>query len=253
MIVTSLQPWTIVVTRDEPPAGALHEALRAFGLTPISCAVMEVQPPVDPAPLRRAAANLEGYEWLVCASRRSVDALVRSRSDPWPRGLRTAAVGHATALALVDAGAEPAPVVASDSGSEALSAWLLPLDTWRGRRVLAPIATEGRRDLVESLRAKGALVDDVEAYRMVPRPDAAIREAWVAASPDATVIASPQTAETLVRVLGADAVRALKAVVAIGATTAAALAAHGIVATVPATANFTDAARCLAALAPKRA
>lgn len=213
---------------------------------------MEAQPPDDPLPLRRAAGDLAGYAWIICASARAVEAVVRARSGPWPRGLRSAAVGESTARALVEAGADPLPVVAAEAGSEALARHLLPLDTWSGRRVLAPRAKDGRRDLVESLRANGALVDDIEAYRMQPRAEAEIRAAWAAARPDATVIASPQVADALIRALGARALRELRVIIAIGATTAAALAAHGIDASVPSTASFTDAARRLADLASGR-
>lgn len=252
MSQAAFQPWTVAVTRDESPGGALHAALRAAGTEPRSCVVMEAQPPADTLPLRRAAADLSGYAWMICASARAVDAVVQVRSGPWPRGLRSAAVGESTARALVEAGADPPAVVAREPGSEALTRHLLPLDSWPGRRVFIPRAKDGRRDLVESLRANGALVDDIEAYRMRPRAGSEIREAWAAARPDATVIASPQVAEALVRALGARTLQDLKAVVAIGATTAAALAAHGIDASVPRAASFTEAARCLAELASRR-
>lgn len=245
-------PWTVAVTRDESPDGALHEALRAVGAAPRSCVVMEACAPEDSLPLKRAASDLSNYSWAICASARAVEALVLARSGPWPRGLRTAAVGGVTARALEEAGADPPPIVASEPGSKALADLLLPLDTWSGRRVLLPRAADGRRDLVESLRAAGALVDDVEAYRMRPRPDAEIRGTWTAGRLDAMVIASPQVAETLVRVLGVRVLRDLKAVVAIGPTTAAALVAYGIEASIPATTSFADAARCLAELASTR-
>ena len=252
MSQAALQLWTVAVTRDELSDGPLHRALRAAGAEPRSCVVMEARPPADPLPLKRAAADLSSYAWMICASTRAVEAVFQTRSGPWPRGLRSAAVGEVTARALVEAGADPPPVVAREPGSEALAGRLLPLDTWPERRVFIPRAADGRRDLVDTLRAKGALVDDVEAYRMQPRAASDIREAWTAARPDATVIASPQAAEVLVRAIGVQALQELKAVVAIGATTGATLAAHGIGASVAKTASFTDAACCLAELAASR-
>jgi len=243
--------WTVAVTRDEPPEGPLHQALRAEGARPVACAVTEARPPADPRPLARAASNLESYAWMICASARAVAAVVEARSGPWPRGLRTAAVGAVTARALVEAGADPLPVVASESGSEALTRVLLTLDAWPGRRVLLPRAQDGRRDLGERLRAEGALVDEIEAYRMLPRPDSGILEAWTRAKPDAAVIASPQAAAALVRVLGAGTLLELQAVIAIGATTAAALSEHGIAATIPENPSFSDIARRLGDLAGK--
>ncbi len=252
MSQAAFRPWIVAVTRDESPDGALQQALRATGAEPRACVVMEAQPPDDPLPLSRAAANLSGYAWMICASARAVEAVVQARPQPWPRGLRSAAVGEMTARALVEAGADPPPVVAARPGAEALLKCLLPCDSWPGRRVLIPRAKDGKRDLVDGLRDQGALVDDVEAYRMRPRADAEIRRAWSAARPDATVIASPPAAETLVRALGVPALRELKAVVAIGATTAATLASLGIDAAVPTTASAAAAARCLAELASSR-
>ena len=165
MSQAAFRPWTVAVTRDESPDGALHEALRSVGALPGSCVVMEAHPPADPLPLKRAAADLASYAWMICASARAVDAVLRARSGPWPSGLRTAAVGEVTARALSDAGADPRPVTAPEPGAEALARRLLDLDAWPGRRVLIPRAADGRRDLVESLSAKGARVDDVEIGR----------------------------------------------------------------------------------------
>jgi uroporphyrinogen-III synthase len=245
---TALRPWTVAVTRDEPPEGPLHHALRLQGARPVSCTILESRPPEDPAPLARAVAELASYAWMICASARAVAAILDLRPGPLPRGLRTAAVGAATARALAGAGADPLPVVATDSGSEALTRLLLTLDDWGSRRVLLPRARDGRRDLAERLRASGAVVDEVEAYQMLPRPDGAIVEDWNNAQPDAVVIASPQVAETLARVLGAEALNHLEAVVAIGPTTAAALSDLGITAAIPSTSSFPHAARSLAEL-----
>jgi uroporphyrinogen-III synthase len=238
--------FTVAVTRDEPPDGPLHQALRAKDLRPVACVVMEAGPPGDPGPLARAVAELATYAWMICASARAVAAIREVHRNPLPRGLRTAAVGAATARALAEAGADPLPVVASDSGSEALTRILLTLEDWPSRRVLLPRAADGRRDLAERLRDAGALVNEVEAYRMLPRPDSSIVDDWLRLRPEAAVIASPLVAEALLRALGADTLRELKAVVAIGPTTAATLSAHGVEASVPRTSTFPDTARCLA-------
>jgi uroporphyrinogen-III synthase len=240
------RPWRVAVTRDEPGDGPLSRALAAAGFVPGPCPVLVEQAPADPDALARAAASLERYAWVVCASARSVRALAAARNSPWPAGVRTAAVGARTARALADAGATPEPLVAEDDGADALWTQLQHADAWPGRRVLVPTTPGGRRVLVDALVTAGALVDEVEAYRMAERPAASIAGAWAAAAPDAVVVASPRVAAVLGRAVGADALRQLRGVIAIGATTAAALEALGVTAVTPARADFGAAAQALA-------
>jgi uroporphyrinogen-III synthase len=238
----------VAVTRDEAADGPLSQALSALGLVPVPCPCTIEGPPDDETAFRAAAAQLDTYDWVVCASTRAVNALTTARqAAPWPRGLRSAAVGHRTAASLLQAGADPAPIVAPESGAEALWAALRDLDTWAGRRVLLPAVTAGRRDLVDGMRRAGADVHLVEAYRMVPRAHDAVRADWLRAAPDAAVFGSPSAVDTLVAAVGPDALRRLRAIVAVGPTTAAAIAAHGMEASVAVRADFRAAARALAA------
>jgi len=97
------------------------------------------------------------------------------------------------------------------------------------------------------LRDAGAVVDEVEAYRMCRRSSDALAGAWHETAPNAAVIASPAAAETLVEAIGAPALRQLRAVVAIGRTTAEALSHHGVPCLVAGRTDFAEAARTLAA------
>jgi uroporphyrinogen-III synthase len=243
-------PWRVAVTRDEPADGPATRALRAHGFQPVRCPATTGLPAADPAALRSAAAQLDGYDWLVCSSVRAVQALAQARERPWPCGLRTAAAGEQTARALLAAGADPPPFIASAAGAAALVDALVSCDTWTDRRVLVVTVPGGRRDVIEGLRRAGALVDEVESYRTGPRDPALIREDWCAGRPHAAVVASPSAAEALVSALGADALNALGALVAIGPTTAAALAALGVASTTPARADFEAAAEHLAGILP---
>ncbi|MDP3720671.1 MAG: uroporphyrinogen-III synthase [Acidobacteriota bacterium] len=247
--------WRVAVTRDEDDQGPLSSALRDEGFYPLRCVVMEEAPSSEPAALEAAAANLDTFDWLICSSARTVSALTGARTTAWPRAVRTAAVGARTAEALVSAGADPAPLVGASEGAEALWTALSTIE-WTHRRVLVPTVPGGRRMLIDGLRQAGAVVTEVEAYRMIPRPAAQIRLDWVAAAPDAAVISSPSTASALIAGVGIDALATLSAIVAIGPTTAAALAAAGVPCQQAARADFREAARTLARLrdtAPPRA
>jgi uroporphyrinogen-III synthase len=240
--------WRVAVTRDEPPDGALAHALAARGFTPVSCPVLMEGPPDDGAALSRAGRALQSYDWIVCASVRSVVALATARAGPWPAGVRTAAVGAHTAAALSAAGASPAPLFGVGDGADALWAGLRDADRWQGRRVLIATTPGGRRTLADALAAAGAAVDAVETYRMTARAPAAIAAAWAAAAPDAAIVASARTAAALIGAIGAPRLAALHGLVAIGPATAAALGAAGVPCAIAARAGFADAVAALAAL-----
>lgn len=247
--------WRVAVTRHEDPRGTLTSALLDEGFEPVSCVVMQESPPGEPAVLAAVAAGLDTYDWIICSSVRAVTALAGARTTAWPRGVRTAAVGASTAEALVLAGADPVPLVGQSAGADALWA-AMAMNDWNGSRVLVPTVPGGRRTLIEGLRQAGAVVTEVEAYRMTPRPAAQIRLDWLAAAPDAAVISSPSTASGLIAGVGTDALATLSAIVVIGPTTAAALAAAGVPCQQAARADFREAARTLARLrdtAPPRA
>jgi uroporphyrinogen-III synthase len=234
----------VAVTRDEGADGPLSRALREAGLDPVRCTVIEEQP-ADAAAIEAAAGRLEAYDFVVCSSPRSVHALVKARGGAWPRGVATAAVGAQTASVLVSAGADPPPLVPDGDGADPLWA-LLSRMAWRGKRVLLPGVKGGRRRLAESLRAGGALVEEVEAYRMLPRDSGLVAAEWQAADPNAAVIASPSTGTALVQAVGAAALDRLAAVVAIGPTTAAALREAGVRNLVSPRADWGAVARLLA-------
>ncbi len=83
---------------------------------------------------------------------------------------------------------------------------------------------------------------------MEARPAVAIVTDWTTAAPEAVVVASPRVAEALVAALGVTAFAGLRAVVAIGETTARALTTAGVAHVVADQADFRATARALNAL-----
>lgn len=240
----------VAVTREEGPGGPLTSALWASGLEPVACPVTSHQPPLERSALRRVARRLDRYDWLVVASARGVASLSAARlTCPLPSGLRTAAVGGATAKALAQAGV-PVPSVIGSGGATELLEQLRSADAWPGRRVLIPRAAGGSRDIEDGLRDLGAVVDVVIAYRTVAHPPPVVSRAWELARPDAVVIASSSAADALVAAVGPGSLARLRAVVALGPATGAALARLGIPASVPQSPDFAAAARLCAALLP---
>ena len=228
----------VAVTRDESLDGPLSSALLRRGLEPVTCNVVFEVPAPEPEMLERAATSLEQRDWMVVTSQRAVTAVMAARRDrPLPARLRTAAVGEKTAAALIAAGAT-SPIIAASPGAMALIAHLRDADHWPGKRVMLPRALEGGRELADAFRRWGASVDQIVAYCTVARPCEEIADAWQAARPDAVVIASPSAARALVQAVGAENLRRLARVAAMGPTTAMTLTALGVPAMVPARSDF---------------
>ncbi|MBI1792317.1 MAG: uroporphyrinogen-III C-methyltransferase, partial [Acidobacteria bacterium] len=157
----------IVVTRAHGQAEALSSKLHALGAQVIELPAIEIRPSADYTALDHAIARLAGYDWLVFTSANGVrfflDRLDRSQFDLRALRGRIAAIGPATRAALerlhlkVDLmGAE----YVAESLVEALGEHDL-----KGQRILLARAAVARDLLPVALRARGAEVDLVEAYR----------------------------------------------------------------------------------------
>jgi len=229
-------PWRVAVTHDDID-GSVHAALGRARFVAVACPVLTEGPAPDPQRLDAAARRLQTYDMVICASVRSVRALIAARGSNWPRGPRVAAVGSVTAAALVDAGAVD-PVVAETFTAKALWEKLQALGSWRGMDVLVATVAGGRRDLIDGLIAAGAKVTELETYSMTPRHKDDIRKDWKAARPDALILGSAATAQTLINAVGIESILQLRAIVPIGPTTAASLIDRGIAADPPSQATY---------------
>ena len=191
MATPRLDRRTVVVTRTRGGEDALSARLAELGAAVREVPSIAFAAPADPAPLDAALRDLARFEWVVFASATAVDRTVaRARAlGVAPAALaraRLAAVGPATAERVARELREPDLVPAEATG-EAMAAALAPQVA--GRPVLVPRPAEGRPELVEGLRAAGADVAAVEAYRTVPAPPEAIRPlaAWIASGGAGTV------------------------------------------------------------------
>ena len=170
----------ILVTRSAGQAGKLSEGLRALGAEPVEVPVLEITPPDSFDSLDESLRNLHNYDWLILTStntlrilceRAAVLGLALVSGPP-----RVAAVGRATAAAAEAAGLH-VDVVPETQVAEGLVAALG--EKARNARVLFPRAVGAREVIPESLRASGAVVDVIDAYRneMPASAPAALRAA----------------------------------------------------------------------------
>ncbi len=217
-----------VVTRDREGAAPYAAALAPLGLEVVAMPVTRTEPPADPGALARALAR-GGHAAIVCASARGAVALAAAAAEAGgAAGLPEVwAVGPATAGALEAAGIRAIAPGGVSSGAS-LARALIAARELAGARVLVPRAEEGRDDAIALLRAAGAEIEDVVAYRTVAAPagDPALAEGRALLAAGAAAICV---------VLAPSQVAALAALVAlpplpfaaIGETTAAALRAAG--------------------------
>lgn len=154
----------VLVTRLRTQSSELARLVEAEGGTAVLMPVLEVAPPLDATPLQEAKAHLDRYDWMVFTSRNGVLALCDA---PMPASLKLAAVGPATATELARVARAP-DWTPPDFGADAL-AETLPIRP--GERVLLAQGDLARPDLAKRLRARGARVEVVQAYRTVANPE----------------------------------------------------------------------------------
>jgi uroporphyrinogen III methyltransferase/synthase len=153
----------IVITRDHRQSRELAEPLEALGAEVIALPVIEIQAPADPAPLARAMAQLETYDWIIFTSVNGVRRFVSSLEDIRKLRAKIAAIGPAT-QAAVEALHLKADIVPAEYVAESLLDALAGEDL-KGRRILLPRAAVARDVVPAELAKRGAIVDVAEAYR----------------------------------------------------------------------------------------
>lgn len=160
----------IVVTRSTQQAPALTDKLRELGAEVIEMPATQVAR-LDLAPLRAQIARLSDYDWLIFTSQNAISIfweqlLGEGRDARALAGLRIAAVGPATAGALLEHGIA-VDVLPSRFVAEGLLESLQSRSDVGGRKILYVTAEGARETLPDGLRAMGADVVVIEAYRSI--------------------------------------------------------------------------------------
>lgn len=221
----------VLVTRPRAQSRDLCDRLKALGARPVAVPTISILPPAAGGPLDQALRRLREYDWVVVTSANGARACVaRARAtevDLASAGVRWAAIGPATAAVLQEAGIAVAMTPSRFLTDGIAMEW--PGNA--GERVLLPRTDAAPPGLAEALRARGAVVDEITAYRTVLAPArsrARLRHLVAAGGIDAVVFTSASTVRGLVRLLGDDR-RALAGIdiVSIGPVTAAAVVAEG--------------------------
>lgn len=159
----------ILVTRPKKQAKQLVSLLLQEGAEVIEQPLISFAPPSNPALLADTLKKLNLYQWIIFTSVNGVTAFWEAIKDygisisSFP-SIKFAAIGSATKNAIEEHGQ-----VVSLTPPERYQAEGL-LDVFpavSGQRILIPRAEEARQVIVDELRSRGAIVDDVAVYRTV--------------------------------------------------------------------------------------
>lgn len=232
----------ILVTRPHAQAPELAERLDALGAESIEAPAIRIVPPDDMQPLDDACAAAASFAWIVFTSANAVDAFLQRLDGPGGgdgklAGVRICAIGPATAARLARHGLS-VDLAPADHRGEGVGAALRAALDLRGTRILLPRADIARPLLPDALRAAGAAVTEVTAYRTVAAtawPGADVRELLDRRRIDAVTFTSASAVRAVAQSLGAArAVELLRptVVAAIGPVTARAAEQLGVETTV---------------------
>lgn len=200
----------VVVTRPQPQADEWVALLQREGVAAVALPLLDIHPLDDMSPVRAAWGDLAEQHLVMFVSANAVAHFFAAApaSPVWPAGVLAGATGPGTQAALRGHGVPAAQIAAPPPGaaqfdSEALWQTLQGLD-WRGARALIVRGEDGREWLADTLRAAGAEVSLLAAYRRAPPVwDASARTslAQVLAAPRAHVwlFSSSQAVEHLVQ------------------------------------------------------
>ena len=225
----------ILVTRARSQAGQLSAKLQALGAEAIEIPAIEIVPPDSFETLDDALRRLTQYQWLILTSINAVHVL-RERLEFMNLAvselshLKIAAVGAATTQALREFG-----LVVSVTPDEYVTESLLDAigDQVTGSRVLLIRAAVARDIIPETLSARGARLDVVDAYRNVI-PEGSVQQivelfSSTERAPDAATFTSSSTVTNffaLLQCAGMDKAHAGMKAISIGPITSQTLRDH---------------------------
>lgn len=229
--------WRVLVPRTKEQAASLSDQLRAYGAVPEEVPTISVEPPRTPQQMDRAVRGLVTgrYQWVAFTSTNAVRA-IREKLDAYGldarafAGVKIAAVGEQTAVALADYGIRPDLTPPGEQSSEGLLEVWPPYDAELDpiERVLTPRADIATDTLVAGLGKLGWEVEDVTAYRTVRAspPPAPIREAIKGGGFDAVLFTSSSTVRNLIGIAGKP--HAVSVIACIGPATAKTAQEYGL-------------------------
>lgn len=225
----------VLVTRSRQQASKLSQQLRALGAAVMEIPTIAIRPLEHHQLVQEMLENLGNYQHYVFTSVNGVhvflEALQAADKDlRWiPATAVITAVGKATAAALEASGLRTNHMPEVFTGEGILEV-LKPI-VHKGEKVVIPRAEIGRPQLVEGLKALGAVVTDVPLYEtVIPEADTALLEEMANNPPHWATFTSGSTVHNLMHMLkeAGHVFPAETKIAVIGPVTAAAVKEHGL-------------------------
>jgi uroporphyrinogen-III synthase len=236
ILISALKGKRIVITRAAAQTEALAKQLLGLGALPVLLPLVAFAEPEDFALLDEAIAQVEHFDWVIFTSGQAVRAVV-SRSKQLNASLerlgsklQVATVGPVSAEAVRQAGL-PVEYVANTHNGVALADELG--ERLRGRTVLLPRSDRANPDLPAALKAHGAHVTEVVAYRTLQPSEVDLLHLSRISTgeADAILFFSPSAVQHFAELAGTEQFRKLQgrvAITAVGPVTASALCEAGV-------------------------
>ncbi len=164
----------LIVTRPAAQAGGWVQTLNALGVHAVALPLIEIAALDDPHTLHAAWGQLPGCALAMFVSANAVQHFLAAAppGTRWPGGVLAGSTGPGTTAALRAGGVPPGAIVEPAADAQAFDSealWLqLSQRPWDGRQVQVVRGEGGRDWLAEQLRAHGAQVQFVTAYRRLP-------------------------------------------------------------------------------------
>ena len=202
----------IVVTRSTEQAGEFLEMLEDLGAEAIPAPTVRILPPEDLGSLQRACAEAGTYDWIVFTSANAVDyfmnCLVAVSDVRELKGVRICTIGPSTASRIAKYGIR-VDLTPAEFRTEALVDSMKAQAAVENARVLLPQSDIAREMLGDELRAAGAHVVEVVAYRTVlasgeREGDHDVYRMLLDRQIDAVTFTSASTVRNFVEILGHD-------------------------------------------------
>jgi uroporphyrinogen III methyltransferase/synthase len=201
----------VLVTRSREQSGEMVDLLEARGAEAIEAPLINIVPPDDYGALDAACENAGAFDWIVFTSANGAGAFM-DRLLNGPRDVRAladarlCAVGPGTAARLSRFGLK-VDLIPEDHSADGVVVALKSTGSLKDKRILFPKADIARDTLPEELRAAGADVTEVVAYRTVTaESDAhlAIYRQLLDRQIDAVTFSSASAVRAFVTIHGAD-------------------------------------------------
>lgn len=163
---------TVLVTRARAQSFVLKRALEQKGASVLEFPAIQILPPASHSELDAVIRKADEFDWIIFTSAHGVGSFFRrlnaaGRDSRFLAGIKIAAVGDATEQAL-EARSLRADFIPSKFTSEGLVRELKRHHEIKGRRFLLPRTDIAPRKLIDDLKAAGAKITQVTAYRTVP-------------------------------------------------------------------------------------